>query len=71
MSDELNTEVFLVMTNRRDASFPGIAKTCGNGGAEMFLTEEAAQDFCRKISGELGNHFGVYRSLIQIVERLS
>ncbi len=66
----IEDEIFLVVQNRRDGSLPNPVKAVGNGGAEIFFTEDDANEFLEKVVKANGPFYGVYRALLRIEERL-
>ncbi len=65
MCEGIETEVFLVMTDRRDGTFPKIAKTC-----QPYRIEEDAQRYATKLNKEIGPYYGVYRALIKVTNKV-
>jgi hypothetical protein len=65
---QTETEVFLVMTNRKGSGLPTVEKAANS---EMFLTQESAASFLERITAEIGPHFGIYKAVITVEYRMS
>jgi len=62
----VESEIFLVMTNRKDGALPGIEKTID---MRIHWNHKDAEESLKKNNEEIGPYFGIYRALIQIVEK--
>lgn len=67
---ELETEIFLVVTNRKDGRLPDPIKSVGTGCPEIFFTIHDAEDFLSKIVARNGCHYGIYRAALRIEDRV-
>lgn len=65
----LETEIFLVVTNRKDGRLPDPVKSVGHGCSEIFFTIIDAEEFLKKIVAENGRHYGIYRASLRIEAR--
>jgi hypothetical protein len=66
----IETEIFVIATNRRDGGAPNPVKILGLGGPQIFFTELDAVNAMEEWEGGDLENFGVYRGVIQIEEKV-
>jgi len=62
-----DTEVFLIMTNRKDKKIPGIEKTIN---MKMHWTKSEAQEDLDQLTKDLGPYYGIYKAVVKVVTKV-